>query len=199
MFTRSDAALIGQVKALDGNTGLGLGEVLADGSVRIAVYESLEPVTATPPVRWHSYRWNGTGFEETGVPVDIPVGEPTALSLTTTTATAGRVVTLTLTVHNGGTEANALNLTFLSGQPLILRHGTVEFARNLAGTSCCVWFVFVAAVLPGETATGTFTLEFPPAAVSPTNVTVTAFGFNGRGAALPSVDNTNRATLTLTV
>lgn len=200
VFTRSDAALIGQVAALDGNASLGLGEVLADGSVRIAVSENLEPVTATPPARWHTYRWDGTGFEETGVPVDIPVGEPTALSLTaTTTATAGRVVTFSLTVHNGGTEANALNLTFFSGQPLILRHGTVEFARNLAGTPCCVWVVFVAAVPPGETATGTFTLEFPPAAVSPTDVTVTAFGFNGRGATLPSVDNTNRATLTLTV
>ncbi len=197
-YTRSDAALIGQVAALGGNASLGVGEVLADGSVRIAVSENLEPVIAIR-ASWHTYRWDGTGFEETGVPVDIPVGEPTALSLTAATATTGRVVTLTLTVHNGGTEANALNLTFISGQPLILRHGTVEFARNLASTSCCVWIVLVAAVPPGETATGTFTLEFPPAAVSPTNVSVTAFGFNGRGATLPSVDDTNRVTLTLTV
>jgi hypothetical protein len=177
-YTRATAALIGP----------------------IAVQEELEPISVPPTVRWHTYRWDGAGFGPFGSPVDIPIGEPTGLSLTATTATAGWVVTLTLTVHNGGTTpTDFLYLSFLAEAQLVLRHGTVTYPDMAPGPDTSVWSVFVAAIPPGESATGTFTLEFPPEAAGSTELTVTVFGYNGRPEPLPNADTTNQVKLALAV
>lgn len=161
-------------------TGPALGgglEIGPDGSIRVPVGERVDPAAGTLRWKWYTYRWDGSAFAQVGPAVDVPADLPSHLSVTANQATTGRLVTLTLTVHNGGPVGlNRLRVSLSAPRQLVVRFGTAS-VEPIPGGVCspCGWAISIEAVPEGASVVGTFVIELPEGG-QPTDLTVSVVG-----------------------
>jgi hypothetical protein len=178
------------------NGPIGRVAINPDGSIRVVLREN---ATGEPVLKWFTYRWDGSTFARSGPAVDVPADPPSQLSVTAHVATTGRVATMTLTVHNGGSAASDdLHVSLAAPRDLVTRFGTAG-ADPLRGGGFAGdygWGVTIEAVPPGTSVVGTFVIELPEPGQS-TDLTVSVTGATVRTDPQPNIDDANRVTVTL--